>query len=376
MKEFIYTIPIDEREIKDIINVYYEDNPCYDIVFEKDFSKLTDKLSFLNIENKKVMIVTETNVAPLYLEEIINIFSGKAKQVESFIFNAGEENKNLNVVSNLYEKLIINKFDRKDLLIALGGGVVGDLTGFTASTYLRGIDFIQIPTTLLSQVDSSVGGKTGVDFNSYKNMVGAFYMPRLVYMNYSTLNTLPSRDFCSGMGEVIKYGIIKDRPFFEWLKEHRDDILELNPEYIKKMLYICCNCKKDVVQRDPKEKGERALLNFGHTIGHAVEKLKNFEVMHGECVAIGMNAAAYLSCQKGYISENEVKEIQDTIESYYLPLTTDSIDNTAVVEATFNDKKMDGGQIKFISIKSIGNAFIDTNVLKDEMLSASEYIID
>lgn len=374
-ERFIYDTKIEDRDIGAKLNVEYDNQPCYDIVFEKDFSKLLDEMEFLNIETKKIMIVSESNVAPLYLNEVMNILSLKAKKVESFVFESGEENKNLDVVSDLYEHLIVNRFERADILIALGGGVVGDLTGFTAATYLRGVDFIQIPTTLLSQVDSSVGGKTGVDFRAFKNMVGAFYMPKLVYINISTLNTLTARDFSSGMGEVIKYGIIKDRPLFDWLKENSEEILSLNPDYLKTMIYICCNIKREVVQRDPKEKGERALLNYGHTIGHAVEKLKNFEILHGECVSIGMSAAAYLSAQKGYIDKNALEEINNMIELYNLPTSTNGIESDAIINATLNDKKMSGGNIKFISVDTIGDCFVDTSVSKEEMKLASEYII-
>lgn len=358
----------------DILNVKYENKPCYDIVFTNSFSDLASNISKLNIKDRKIMIVSESRVAPLYLDEVKTILTPLCNRVDAFVFKAGEESKNLDTVSDLYEKLIVNHYDRHDMLVALGGGVVGDLTGFTAATYLRGIDFIQVPTTLLSQVDSSVGGKTGVDFRAFKNMVGAFYQPKLVYINTSTLNTLNDRDFSSGMAEVIKYGIIKDKPFFQWLNENSEDILKREPSLLKQMIYISCDTKRDVVERDPKEKGERALLNLGHTIGHAVEKIKDFTLFHGECVAIGMNAAAYISLNKGYISKEEYVSILNLIEKYNLPIETDSLDVDKVVNITLNDKKMASGKIKFISIKSIGEAFVDLNVTKEDMREACEKI--
>lgn len=189
----------------------------------------------------------------------------------SIIFEAGESQKNLDTVKMIYEKLILAKFDRKDLLVALGGGVTGDITGFTAATYLRGIDFVQIPTSLLAQVDSSIGGKTGVDFDSYKNMVGAFHMPKLVYINVSTLTTLSDEQFISGMGEIIKHGLIKDSAYFDWLIENHDRILARDKDVLMEMIRVSCNIKRVVVENDPTEKGDRALLNFGHTLGHAIE---------------------------------------------------------------------------------------------------------
>ena len=193
------------------LTVHMNGEPVYNIVYSDTFHRLPQELTKLGLDNRKICVVSESNVASLYLDAILFSIKDCCKMATSFVFKEGEPSKNLNTVKELYEKLIIEHFDRNDLLIALGGGVVGDLTGFTAATYLRGIDFIQIPTSLLSQVDSSIGGKTGVDFDSYKNMVGAFHMPRLVYMNLTVLNTLDERQFNSGMGEIIKHGIIKDK---------------------------------------------------------------------------------------------------------------------------------------------------------------------
>lgn len=346
----------------DRITVNYENKPCYDIVLTKDFSGIVDELNNMEISNKKLCIITESNVGPLYANDLKAIISPYCKEIIIHQFKAGESNKHLDTVSEIYETLIKHKFDRNDMLLALGGGVTGDITGFVAATYLRGIDFVQIPTSLLSQVDSSIGGKTGVDFKAYKNMVGAFHMPKLVYMNLSTLNSLPEREYLSGMGEIIKHGLIRDNEYFEWLNENKEKIIAKDFEILKQMIFVSCNIKRVVVENDPKEKGERAHLNFGHTIGHAIEKLKDFTLLHGECVAIGMSAAAYISKTKGNISEYEYENINHIIQSFNLPIYTDDINVKEVVEATLNDKKMDSGIIKFITLKNIGEAVIDKTI--------------
>ncbi len=352
------------------MTVHLDQKPIYDIIFAQDFSQLATELESLDISNRRLCIVSDTNVGTIYFDSLQSCLKGKCKELITFMFKAGEENKNLDVVKALYEALIVAEFDRGDMLIALGGGVVGDLTGYTAATYLRGIDFVQIPTSLLSQVDSSIGGKTGVDFSSYKNMVGAFHMPRLVYINVDTLKTLPDRELISGMGEIIKHGIIKDSAYFKWLSEHTRDIKARVPEVLLEMIKVSCNIKRLVVENDPKEKGERALLNFGHTLGHAIEKNENFKYLHGECVAMGMILAAKLSVQKGYISGEEYETVCDLITMFPFPDFPENMDVAKVVKITKNDKKMAAGKIKFISMRSIGEAFIDTSVTAEEMEGA------
>lgn len=359
-----------------ILPVTYEGKLAYNIVFEQDFAKLLEHLESLGYnKSNKICIVSDSNVAEIYMNQLEILFKNKFGKIIKFIFDAGESSKNLDVVGNLYEKLIINQFDRHDLLIALGGGVVGDLTGFSAATYLRGIDFIQIPTSLLSQVDSSIGGKTGVDFRQYKNMVGAFYQPKLVYMNLSVLNSLPKRQLYSGMGEIIKHGCIKDAAYFQWLKTHMQEILALQADAIEEMIYRSCNIKREVVERDPKEKGERALLNFGHTIGHAVEKLSNFSLYHGECVAIGMAAAAYLSMQKGLITKETLASIEQITERAGLPVRVSGLDAAAILLATKNDKKMLAGQIKFVLLEDIGTAYVDLSLTDEDLMAGIQYIL-
>ena len=285
------------------INVKYEGKPLYNIVIEQSFDKLAEEFDKLGVTGRKLCIVSDSNVAPLYAKHIEEQLLKTGNKVFTFVFEAGEANKNLDTVEDVYEFLIKNHFDRKDMLVALGGGVVGDLTGFTAATYLRGISFIQVPTSLLAQVDSSIGGKTGVDFRAYKNMVGAFYQPKLVYMNISVLKSLSDRLFNSGFGEIIKHGLIKDAAYYEWLRDNISNIKSRNSDALEQMIYVSCNIKREVVEKDPKEKGDRALLNYGHTLGHAIEKLMDFKLYHGECVTLGMIAALRISVNRGDIDE-------------------------------------------------------------------------
>lgn len=350
-------------------------NDIYDIVIENNFDRLISELNNFELQNRRVCIVTETTVGKLYGEQVKSIVSEISKETYLFTFEAGESNKNLYTVKDLYAFLIENHFDRKDILIALGGGVVGDLTGYTAATYLRGIDFIQVPTTLLAQSDSSVGGKTGVDFDGYKNMVGAFYQPKLVYMNTSTLKTLSKKEYLSGMGEVIKHGLIKDKSFYQWLKENVEKIKNLDDETLEYMTKINCEIKKAVVENDFKEQGERALLNCGHTLGHAFEKFVYKYRLHGECVSIGMVGTAYISYKKGYISKEDYNDIINTLEMFGLPIHENRIDIDNVFSAIFSDKKMEAGKIKFVVLKEIGNAIIDKKIDWIDMKEAISVII-
>jgi 3-dehydroquinate synthase len=338
-------------------------------VFENDFGQLASELEKFDISSKKLCIVTDSMVKNLHADAVCEALKDKCKKLLVFAFPYGEQNKNLDTVKDIYTFLIENKFERKDMLLALGGGVVGDVTGFVAATYRRGIDFVQIPTTLLAQVDSSVGGKTGVDFDQYKNMVGAFYMPKLVYTNLATLNTLDDRQYYAGMAEVMKYGLIKNEKFYEWLIDNMYEIHERDLETLEYMVLQSCTYKKLVVEKDPTEQGERAILNFGHTIGHAIEKAKNFELLHGECVALGSVAAAYMSWKKGLISMDDYYEVRDMFVPFNLPISVENIDPEEILKLTASDKKMEGDHIKFILLKKIGKAMIDTSVTKEEIIA-------
>ena len=351
------------------LTINMNDKPIYDIVYEQDFNNLSKELGAFEISEKKLCVITDSRVKGFYADEVCEALKGSCREIFVYVFPNGEQNKNLDTVRNIYEYLIQNKFGRKDMLLALGGGVVGDTTGFVAATYLRGVDFIQIPTTLLAQVDSSIGGKTGVDFDQYKNMVGAFYMPKLVYMNVATLKTLDDRQYYSGMGEVLKHGLIKSAQFYEWTIENMYEIHDRNLDVLEDMVYKSCTCKKIVVEKDPTEKGERALLNFGHTIGHAIEKAKNFELMHGECVALGCVAAAYISWKRNLLSKEEYYEIRDMFVPFNLPISIEDINPEEIYELTTSDKKVEGDKIKFILLKKVGKAMIDTSVTRDEIMA-------
>lgn len=354
------------------ITVHLDSKPIYDIVLSENFDSLLSELNKLNISNRRICIVTEDNVAMHYLTALTTILNGNCMQLETFVFPEGEANKNLNTVKDIYTKLIECKFDRNDLLIALGGGVVGDTTGFTAATYLRGIDFVQVPTSLLAQVDSSIGGKTGVDFDSYKNMVGAFHQPKLVYINVATLLTLNDRQYNSGLGEIIKHGLIKDSKYFEWLNQNKASILTRDISTLVTMIEQSCNIKRAVVENDPCEKGERALLNYGHTLGHAIEKKMQFKWLHGECVAVGCVLASIISNSKGHINLDELKSICDLFTYFNFPRLAKNIDYSEIVEITKSDKKMKAGIIKFILLRQIGVAYIDTSISDNDMMSALE----
>lgn len=361
---------------QDKINVQYEGKHAYSIIIDSDFSGLRDALSELGLQNKRYMIIADSNVGAIYLKDCIELLKPMASHLTSLTFEAGETSKNLDTVKLVYSRLIEHKFDRKDIIIALGGGVTGDLAGFIAATYLRGIDFIQIPTTLLAMADSSIGGKTGVDFMAYKNMIGAFHQPKLVYMNLSTLNTLPIREFNSGMSEIIKHGLIKDATYYSWLSANIDSIRSLDYDSLKKLVLISCNIKKDVVEADPKEQSVRALLNFGHTIGHAIEKLKDFNLLHGECISIGMVAAAFISYKRGYISKDQLDDIIRMLKGYDLPTSIEGLKAVDIYNVTRLDKKMQSDKIKFILLKDIGEAIIDSTLTMEEMLEAIEFILN
>lgn len=361
--------------MSDRLTINYEKKPCYDIVFTVSFDELKEELARFDISEKKICIITDSHVKELYGNEVMETLTGSCKKNVLYSFTAGEENKTLDTVRDAYKFLIEEKFTRTDLLIALGGGVVGDVTGFIAATFLRGVDFIQIPTTLLAQSDSSIGGKTGVDFDGYKNMVGAFYMPKLVYMNVSTLKTLDDRQFFGGFAEVMKHGLIKDSAFYEWLLDHIYEIGDRDAETLIEMVMRSCMVKKLVVEKDPTEKGDRALLNFGHTIGHAIEKAKNFTMSHGECVALGCVAAAFISWKHEWLSMEEYYEIRDMFVPFNLPISVEGIDPEEILALTKSDKKMSSSNLKFILLKKVGKAVIDLNVTDEDILNAVKEIL-
>ena len=372
----------------DLIVTVKNNNP-YPILLRDDFSDLGRAVSLLpDMQGRKICIVSDSKVSELYMDIVIQSFSEYFDTVKQFVFPEGEENKTLDTVQNLYQYLIQCGFERGDVLAALGGGVTGDLTGFTAATYLRGIRFIQIPTSLLAQVDSSIGGKTGVDFRGYKNMVGAFHQPVLVYSCSEALLSLHPRDYRSGLGEILKHGLIRDKDYYQWLKDNvsvlwaPDRYSEFSRKMLTEMVYRSDRIKQAVVENDPEEKGERAILNFGHTIGHAVEKFAFHSLSHGMCVSIGMRAAAWISMQRGMISQADYDDICHTLhDMYQLPTSASFLPEQMNVSAedilriTKSDKKMEKGQVKMILLDRIGHAVICHDVSDQEILAAIEEIL-
>ncbi|MDX1953100.1 MAG: 3-dehydroquinate synthase [Verrucomicrobiota bacterium] len=305
----------------------------------------------------KCAIVTDSAVGPLYGEVVAGSLRGAGFDPFIITVPAGESSKSLKSVEDCYNQLAAHRVERKSFIIALGGGVVGDLAGFVAATYLRGIPFVQVPTTLLAQVDSSVGGKVGVNLMAGKNLVGAFHQPQLVVCDLDTFGTLPQREFRAGLSEVIKYGIIHDRSLFSLLENEAAAVLERSPELLAKLVARSCEIKAEVVSRDETETSVRAILNFGHTIGHGLEAISGYGVyLHGEAIAIGQIAAARISALKTGLKENELKRIEAIFASYGLPtgvrLKEDKKEK--LLAAMKLDKKVSSGVIKFVLAKSIG----------------------
>lgn len=338
-------------------------------VIRDNYDDLPDSIIKCGIPLNRIMVVGDTNTFPLYGEAVSGILRKVFREVHTFVFRAGEEHKNLSSIEELLHALIDAHFDRKDCVAALGGGVVGDMAGFAASVCLRGIPVIQLPTTLLAQIDSSIGGKTGVDFGGFKNMVGSFHMPSLVYANTNTLQTLPEEQFISGMGEVVKTALLADAELYEWLKEHADRIRVRSRMEMTEMTERCALIKSSIVERDPRENGDRVLLNLGHTIGHAVEVLYNYTVPHGCCVSIGLCAAAAMSERRGLITSGDAADIRETCRMFGLPVKAPGLRESEVLAATKSDKKMSGGQIRFVLLESPGRAVYTDDVKEEELLA-------
>ena len=319
-----------------------------------------------HISNKKVAIITNSKVASLYLKKVTNILSNE-KDIIPIILPDGEAFKNLETLNLIYDALLTNKANRQATLIALGGGVIGDITGFAAATFMRGVDFIQIPTTLLSQVDSSVGGKTGINHQLGKNMIGAFYQPKCVIADISLLKTLPDKELSAGLAEVIKYGLIRDSIFFEWLENNIAGIMKRDPQLLIQSVICSCQNKADIVEADEFESGIRAILNLGHTFGHAIETATGYgKWLHGEAIATGMVMAAYLSEQMGWLSKEENKRIKSLIIQANLPINPPEISKQKFLDLMQLDKKTKEDQISLVLQKGIGKAILtsDYNIEK------------
>ena len=312
-----------------------------------------------HISNKNVAIITNETVGPLYLEKLKKGLN-KSKSIIDIVLKDGESYKTQESLDFIYEALLKNKYVRDSVLIALGGGVVGDITGYAAATYMRGIDFIQVPTTLLSQVDSSVGGKTGINHALGKNMIGAFYQPKLVVIDVDCLQSLPKTELSAGLAEVIKYGLIRDFAFFEWLEKNMDCLLSKNSDCLIEAIIRSCKNKAQVVAKDEFEtaKGIRATLNLGHTFGHAIETALGYgKWLHGQAVAAGMVMASNMSMLMGFIDNKDYIRIKKIIDSAGLPINPPDISQAQFLDLMASDKKNKDGKISLILLKELGKAF-------------------
>ncbi len=306
----------------------------------------------------QVMIVTNETIAPLYLDQVRHTFAGFT--VAEVILPDGEVYKDLATWHRIFDALLQHRFDRKSTLVALGGGVIGDITGYAAASYQRGVPFIQIPTTLLAQVDSSVGGKTGINHPQGKNMIGAFHQPRCVIADTDTLNTLEDRQLSAGMAEVIKYGLIRDAELFVWLEQNMESLMARDPDALAYAIRRSCENKAEVVAADELEAGQRALLNSGHTFGHAIEAGMGYGTwLHGEAVAAGMVMACDLSCREGWLDPADLGRLQALLQQARLPITgPDELSPERYLELMAVDKKVESGRIRLVLQRGIGQAFL------------------
>ena len=323
---------------------------------------LGSSLLLQHIRAQQVMVVTNNTIAPLYLQAVTAACTGK--QVDVCLLPDGEQHKTLNVQARIYDELLAKRHHRTTTIIALGGGVIGDMAGFAAATYQRGTHFIQLPTTLLAQVDSSVGGKTGVNHPQGKNMIGAFHQPQAVLIDTNTLHTLPPREYNAGMAEIIKYGLIADAPFYQWLHQNSQALAARNSNVVSEAIQRSCQNKAAIVAADERESGIRAILNLGHTFGHAIETATAYgHWLHGEAIAAGMVIALRLSALLNLINDDEVQALVDLLQAFKLPVTAPAdmtIDQFMNLMAV--DKKATAGKIRFILLDAIGHAVIRDDV--------------
>ena len=319
----------------------------------------------------KIAVITNPTVAQLYLDPIHEVLTNAEFQVTPILLPDGEDQKNLKSLAKIYDRMITERFERKSCVLALGGGVIGDLGGFAAATYLRGIPYVQVPTTLLAQVDSSVGGKTGINHESGKNLIGAFYQPRLVIIDVAVLRTLPRRELVAGLAEVIKYGIVQDPALFQLLEQKLPKLLALDRQLLTEVIAVSCAIKARVVEMDEREDDYRAVLNFGHTIGHALEAVTGYrQLLHGEAVGVGMVKAAALSVQKGLCDKASFNRVIELVRLAGLPdEIPPGVSPRSLIEAMEVDKKAAAGKIKFVLCEGIGKTRFHW-LAPDEIVSA------
>lgn len=324
-----------------------------------------------HIKGKQALVVSNETVAPIYLDPLVNKLEAEELSVDTLILPDGEQYKSLETLNRIFDCLIEKRHNRTTTLFALGGGVIGDMTGFAAACYQRGVSFIQVPTTLLAQVDSSVGGKTAVNHPSGKNMIGAFYQPEAVFIDTDTLKTLPDREYSAGLAEVIKYGLIADSDFFEWLEENIDKLMARDTDAINHAIAISCRTKAYVVAADETEQGVRAILNLGHTFGHAIEAAQEYRGwLHGEAVGAGMVMAADLSFRQGLIASDDLTRARNLIAKAGLPVVApDNISQDRFLSLMGLDKKVLDGRLRLILLRAIGDAFVTEDISMPDLHS-------
>ena len=341
----------------------------YDILIGPGLRKRIGEFLKAIFEPSRVIIITHPSINSLYGEEVLASFIAQGWTTDIIEVPEGESSKSLNQAEKLYDHLLALNCDRKSVLVALGGGVIGDLVGFVAATYQRGVSFIQVPTTLLSMVDSSVGGKTAVNHPKGKNMIGAFYQPRLVVGDLETLRTLSQKEYRAGLAEVVKYGVIADAKLFEFLETNYKEIINLEHKFLTHIVETSCAIKASVVEKDERESHYRMILNFGHTFGHAIESLTGYsQFVHGEAVAIGMVLAAQLSHSMGTCSEKVPKRLRALLNKLGLPIDMPVLSASDVIESLYHDKKTMDHKIKFILVNEIGSIEIIDQVSEAEIL--------
>jgi 3-dehydroquinate synthase len=323
-------------------------------------------------DDAHAVIVTDANVDEFYAEPVASTLSDLGCEVDILIIDAGEQSKSIDVAVELWERMLEEGTDRKSNVVAIGGGVVGDLAGFVAATFARGLGFIQVPTTLLAQVDSSVGGKVGINLPGAKNMVGSFWQPRGVLIDVNVLQSLPEREFSAGMAEVVKYGVIQDPDFFAYLEREIDAINARDPAVLTHIVQRCCRLKADVVEQDEREEtGVRAILNYGHTFCHALEAATGYEqLLHGEGVAIGMLCASRLAERLGRVDAAFTKRQQDLLESFALPTTVPEVSHEELIELMYHDKKVERGKLRFVLPSRLGHVEVVRDVAIDDIRAA------
>jgi len=338
---------------------------------------LADKLSLNSlVKGHQALVVTNQSIADLYLPQVMQTLQHSTlQQIDTLILPEGEAYKTLDTIGLIYDHLLHHNHQRTTQIVALGGGVIGDMAGFAAATYQRGVAFIQVPTTLLAQVDSSVGGKTGVNHPMGKNMIGAFHQPRGVVIDTTTLTTLPKREISAGLAEIIKYGLLGDKTFLRWLHASAPQLLALEPDFIAQAVAHSCQMKANIVEADERETGQRALLNLGHTFGHAIESQMGYgQWLHGEAVGLGLLLATDLSARLGFITQLQVKWVEEILNAFHLPTRIpQAMTHQLFWQAMRRDKKVENKKIRFILLESIGKACIKDSIetsLVDETLSA------